>query len=201
MDFIETRMSQRPTISTGQPHPSAFERFYKIALEYYVSGRAALLCGNSLITGNLLHNAVEMLLKGQLSKTIPLEDLKNPRKFGHRLPKLWTAFKGLFPTEELTEFNTMVYELEKFEDIRYPDELLDYGASIGLGYGRGNPVSSMTLGRTEPEYQIGVGDVDAFFARLFPLCRLNPKAYFSFLSPEGRRVLSEFNAESRDWLP
>ena len=190
-----------PPMSTSQPHPRAFRHFYKIALEYYVSARAALLCHNSLITGNLLHHAVEMLLKGQVSKTVPLEELKNRKKFGHKLPKLWMAFKGLFPTEDLTEFDTMIDELEKFEKIRYPDKMLAYGACIGLGFGRGKPVTSMTPGRTEPEYQMGVGDVDAFFARLFPLCRLNPKAYFSFLSSQGRQVLTEGNAESKDWLP
>jgi hypothetical protein len=184
-----------------QPHPSAFTHFYKIALEYYVSGRAALLCRNTLITGNLLHHAVEMLLKGHVSKTIPLEDLKNPNKFGHKLPKLWTAFKGQFLTEDLTEFDTMLDELEKFERIRYPDEILADGACIGLGFGRGKPVTNMIPARTEPVYQMGIGDVDAFFARLFPLCGLNPKAYLSFLTSQGRQVLTEGNAESKDWLP
>ena len=188
-------------MSTAQPHPGAFEHFYKIALEYYVSGRAALLCGNSLVTGPLLHHAVEMLLKGQLSKTTPLADLKNPKQFGHKLLNLWAAFKGLVPTEDLTEFDRMIDELEKFETIRYPDEILTRGAFIGLGFGRGKPATNMTPGRTEPEYQMGVGDVDAFFARLFPLCGLNPKAYFGFLSSWGRQVLTEGNAESKDWLP
>ena len=78
-------------MSTTQPHPSASEHFYRIALEYYVSGRAARLCWSNLITGTLLHHAVEMLLKGQISKTNPLEDLKDPKKFGHKLPKLWPS--------------------------------------------------------------------------------------------------------------
>ena len=35
-------------MSTNQPPPkNSPEYFYKIALEYYVSGRAALLCGNT----------------------------------------------------------------------------------------------------------------------------------------------------------
>jgi hypothetical protein len=180
-------------MSSNQPLPKdPFEYFYKIALEYYVSGRAALLCGNNLVTGNLLHHAVEMLLKGQLSKSIPLEDLHT--KFYYRLLDLWPAFKALFPTIDLTEFDSMIEGLEKFEKIRYPDEILRCGAFIGLAFGRGKPV-------TISGYQIGVGDVDAFFARLFPLCGLNPKAYFGFLSLMGIRVLTGENAESKDWLP
>ena len=95
----------------------------------------------------------------------------------------------------------MIDELEKFETIRYPDEILRRGAVIGLGFGRGKPVSSTTSGRTVPEYQIGVGDVDAFFARLFPLCGINPTAYLSYLPRLGRQVLTEGNSESKDWLP
>ena len=188
-----------PVGDTAQPNPRAFRQFYAIALEYYVSGRAALLCGNTRIPGNLLHHAVEMLLKGQLSKTIPLDDLKRSKKFGHKLPLLWTTFKNLFPKHDLTEFDTIIDSVQKFEKIRYPDAILSEGAFIGIGFCRGNPVS-MTPRSTEPEYQIGVGDVDAFFRRLFPLCGLNPKAYFNSLSSQGRQVLTERNAESLDWL-
>jgi hypothetical protein len=110
-------------------------------------------------------------------------------------------FKRLFPAEDLTEFDAMIGELDRFETIRYPDAILAYGASIGIGFGRGKPVTVNTPGRSEPEYQIGVGDVDAFFARLFPLCGLNSQAYLTFLSPFGRKVLNEANAESKGWLP
>ena len=158
------------------------------------------MCQNGFFTGNLIHHAVELLLKGELSKTVPLEDLKNKKKFGHKLPKLWTTFKALFSSEDLSEFNMMISELEKFERIRYPDEILANGAFIGLGWGRGKPAANLTPGRREPEYQIGMGDEVAFFERLFPLCHMNPKAYLSFLSTLGRSVLLEANARAKDWL-
>ena len=138
------------------------------------------------VPGNLFHHAVEMLLKGLLSRTVSLKDLKDRKKFGHSLLKLWPAFKALFPVENLIEFDQMIDELERFESIRYPDEILKHGAQTVIGRGRGRPMVSSS--RTEPQYQIGMGDVDAFFGRLFPLCRMNPKAYFSFLAynEEGR---------------
>src|SRR5262245_37812924 len=94
--------------------------FFKIGLEYYVNGRAACLCGCLFTTGNLLHHAVEMMLKGELCLTIPLSDLRN-RKFGHSLTKCWEALKSVFPNENLGEFDQMMVELDKFETIRYPD--------------------------------------------------------------------------------
>ena len=94
----------------------------------------------------------------------------------------------------------MITELEKFETIRYPDELINRGAAISFGFGRGAPARHLAIGRTEPGYQIGFGDVDAFFARCFSLFSLNPKFFFSFLSSKGRAVLVEGNEESGDWL-
>jgi hypothetical protein len=169
--------------------------FYMIAMEYYVSGRAALKCGNALITGNLLHHAVEMLLKGYLSKSIPMQELK--RRFGHKLLDLWNAFKSLFSGEDLSEFDSMITDLERFEEIRYPDSLLQSGGSIGLGWGRGKPVE--TSSRPVPQYQVGLGDVDAFVARLVSLCALNPHTYVTSLSEEGWQMLTVNNSESRIW--
>jgi hypothetical protein len=188
-------------MSTTAPHPDAYQQFYQTALEYYVAARAALFCRCTLVPGNLFHHAVEMLLKGQLSKTIPLKDLKNPKKFGHKLPLLWATFKNLFPTEDLSEFEQMIAELEEFESIRYPDKILKQGAQIGIGWGRGFSIGN-TL-RNEHKYQVGMGDVDAFFGRLFPLCRINPKAYFPFLasSAEGLAAITTENAACKDWLP
>ena len=142
-----------------------------------------------------------MLLKGELSKRVPLDELK--AKFGHKLPRIWAAYKALFPSEDLTEFDPMIAAIEKFESIRYPDEIVDRGAIITLGFGRDAPVlyPETESDRPEPKFQIGLGDLDAFFARCFPLCRLNPQAYFLFLSSYGRSALEEGNDKSINWLP
>ena len=189
-------------MSAATPHPDAYEQFFKTALEYYVAGRAALICRATLVPGNLFHHAVEMLVKGQLVEDgspdgpskIPRNSATNSRRSGRRS-------KADFPPMGLSEFNQMIDELERFESIRYPDEILKHGAQIGLGWGRGRPIVSSS--GTEPKYQIGMGDVDAFFGRLFPLCRMNPKAYFGLLalSEEGRAAITTANDACKDWLP
>jgi hypothetical protein len=149
-------------------------------------------------TGNLLHHAVEMMLKGELSKTISLKDLDN--KFGHWLPKCWAAFKALFPAEDLTEFDSMITGLDPFERIRYPDNVLKDGAGITIGFGRWKAKPGFYTDPV-PEYHLAVGDVDAFFARAIPLCHINPKAYFTFLTEHGIEALTKYNDYAKDWLP
>jgi hypothetical protein len=188
-------------MSTVHSEPRTPEYFYKFALDYYITGRAAVLCRNDFVTGNLFHHAVEMLLKGQLSKTIPLGELKSPKKFGHDLQKLWTAFKTHFSSKNLAEFDAMIAELNKFENIRYPDEILAHGVCLSPSFGRNKPLINQDPSVRVPEYQMAVGDIDAFFAKLFPLCGLNPKTYLGHISSLGRQVLCEGNVEATNWLP
>jgi len=95
----------------------------------------------------------------------------------------------------------MIPELDKFETIRYPDNLLANGACIGFGFGRGRVINTLTVTHPVPEYQMGIGDVDAFFARAIQLCHMNPKAYFGFLTEHGRETLTKYNDYAKDWLP
>jgi hypothetical protein len=125
--------------------------------------------------------------------------LGHREKFGHSLPKCWITFKRTFPGEDLTEFDTMIAELDKFEKIRYPDNLLIQGAGIGFGFGRWQP-PIMSCAKPVPQHTVAIGDVDAFFARAIKLCRMNPEAYFSFLTERGREMLTKYNDHANGWL-
>src|SRR5262249_38090943 len=108
----------------------------------------------------------------------------------------------LFPDKDLTEFDPMIAELDKFEQIRYPDNLLKNKVNIGFTIGRGDRVIESTQpANLVRNYQITIGDVDAFLARLIRLCRVEPSPYFNFLSEEGEEILLKYNeaAEAR-WV-
>ena len=45
-----------------------WEEFFRTAGQYYVAGRYAAFAGFIPVTGNLLHHAIELFLKGGLSK-------------------------------------------------------------------------------------------------------------------------------------
>jgi hypothetical protein len=86
--------------SNSSPTHLADFHFFTLGIQYYVAGRQAALAGLMPITGNLFHHSVEMLLKGQLAKRLPLKTIKD--SYNHNLKKAWADFKAMFPQEGLT---------------------------------------------------------------------------------------------------
>jgi hypothetical protein len=84
------------------PEEHAIDEFFKFGSQYYVAGRYGMFAGFMPVAANLHHHAIEMLLKGALSKSMNLEELK--RKLGHRLPKIWKKFKRQANDPSLNRF-------------------------------------------------------------------------------------------------
>jgi hypothetical protein len=49
----------------------------------------------------------------------------------------------------------MIQELNRFETIRYPDEIIDKGACIGFGFNRGRVIHSVTFAHPIPLWLTG----------------------------------------------
>jgi hypothetical protein len=69
-------------------------------------------------------------LKGALSKSMPLREMK--KKLGHKLPKIWEAFKAQLGDSSLSKFDALITSLNTFEDVLYPDKLIAKGAERQL---------------------------------------------------------------------
>src|SRR4051812_17203361 len=180
-------------------HPDAWMHLFKVGMQYYIAGRAAARWQLVPIAGNLLHHAIEMLLKGELSKTLRLEDIK--KQYGHLLVKTWNAFKATHPGEDLAGFDQLVADLDRFEGIRYPDEYIKSGAVMSLGWGTLKPAIRQMVGPKLPEYYLYVNEVDVLVARLFKVCKINPPAYWGALHPEAVRLLQYENSVCEGWVP
>jgi hypothetical protein len=76
--------------------------------QYYVAGRYAAFAGLNPVAGNLLHHAIENFLKGVLSKTKTLDELK---KLGHKLPDIWAVFKAKANDVKLAQFDSTISRL------------------------------------------------------------------------------------------
>lgn len=99
--------------------------FFTLATQYYVAGRYAAQVTGIPVAGNLLHHAIEMYLKGGLGKKgLTLAELK---KLGHNLPAIWEAFKSKFGLSTSSPHNQVIRDLHDFEELRYPDSVLNRG--------------------------------------------------------------------------
>lgn len=172
-----------------------WEEFFKTAGQYYVSGRYAAIAGFIPTTGNLLHHAVEMFLKGGLSKKgLSLLELK---KLGHHLPNIWAKFKTMFNDPVLNKFDDVISSLHRFEDIRYPDLIVEKGMLAMINITRQQPTPLNPSG-PEPTYELCVQDIDELVGQIFTTAGANPTAFLGvrFHKSEAKQYLSEQNVVS-----
>jgi hypothetical protein len=168
--------------------------FYSSAAQYYVAGRFGVLASLNPIAANLMHHAIEMYLKGALLKSKTLEELADRKKFGHCLPKCWDAFKAQVGDPGLSRFDGVIAEIQKYEELRYPDW---YPASAGSMF---DVVRSAAPGpTTNPpavSYRLCLPDVDELIAAILAAAPLNPEVNLRFLKAEANEYLSRENSEA-----
>jgi hypothetical protein len=180
-------------------YPNADYHFYQIALQYYAAGRFAALTRLMTVCGNIIHHAVEMMLKGRLTHTLTLKQMAaNP--YRHSLPAIWAAFKALFPSENLNRFDQFIDLLHAFDSIRYPDRLMQQGAQITVGLVTENRLGACDPSRPEPEYRLSITDLDELMNELVRLCSINPQAYL-FGHGDAVEVILRHNVSCQGWFP
>ena len=115
-----------------------------------MTSRYGVLSGQIPVAGNILHHAIEMYLEGSLASSMTSKQLE---EFRHNLPKVWTAFKVAFPTQDLNSFNNLISSLHAFEEIRYPESILAKGMAVSVGMTRLAGTGSITP-NSVPRYEL-----------------------------------------------
>ena len=144
--------------------------FISAGMHYYVAGRYAVFAGLNPTAANLLHHAVEMALKGALVKKGM--DLKALRELSHDLPKIWRNFAAQYKIDGST-FDGVIVELQKFETIRYPDEIVKRGLKSEIGRGKPRPMSGDTT------HALRLGEIDELMDKVFTVGSISHKAFVS----------------------
>jgi hypothetical protein len=181
------RRAQRSLV----PWAEADTHFLQRGLQYYVAGRFSALAQQFPICANLLHHSVEMLLKGSLCRSHSKGQLRAMR---HNLRKAWLAFKASHQDPRLNQFDATVSALNKFERIRYPDEVLNKGM-IGTFdlFHEHKSKSQSYLANTPPHYSLNLEDVDQLVALVFEVAKFNPHFFLNSMSVSAREVLNDRN--------
>jgi hypothetical protein len=193
LHWIKTRRSTTPA---RDPEWLTFE-FYSTGMNHYVAGRWATLAGLMPVYGNQFHLAVEMFLKGALvGKGVAPDDL---RRFGHKVKRLWKAYKRYYDDGTLAQFDQLIQRLDKFEKIRYPDQIVK-GLTMGISIG----ADEQTTVRTPtplPHYEVNLATIDGLVRAIVERASVNPTALMHrLLRPDAKAALSQFNPEAGFWV-
>jgi hypothetical protein len=163
-------------------------QYQHIAIHYYIAGRSATFAASIPVVGNLFHHAVEMLLKSFLLKYHSAPNLK--RAFGHKLTKLWSAFKRVANEPALAKFDELVTELGTVEELRYPGK--GYAFTISPSKVPRSPASGPAMLGLK-HYHVNLEEIDELFAALLT-GRVNPKFIRSVLNAEAK---SQYGRENQ----
>ncbi len=176
------------------------QHFIENGIDYYVAARFAARAQLRPVCGNIYHHAVEMLLKGHLAQTQSLEEIK---RFSHKLPQLWDAYKASLPAATLAQFDQSIGLLDAFEDIRYPDEIVKHDAQIVLMWDApAGGLAGISSSEPPPSYKLVVKDLDRLVAALVGNGPINPKFLVSRLKPHALSAVTHDNpaTSSGYWL-
>jgi hypothetical protein len=166
----------------------------RLSLQYYVAGRFAALNRLHGVAPVVLHHALEYILKAALARTHTLAQLK--RKHGHDLESLWQATVQEISTLKTPVRDRTIADLNKFEDLRYPDKLIAQGASVTIGIRSGqDPVVSGSQPSSGPNYRFNLEDADELWAAVFQKVA-NAPAFLQHLPPAARTALDAENHHS-----
>src|SRR5215510_11237099 len=154
-------MSRRNSMAQHNPEMVRVH-FGQLAVQYFVAGRAAAIHQLIPVLGNLLHHAVEMALKAALSSRLSLVDLK---KLGHNLPRVWATYKTTVSID-VSRFDLVVEDLHRFEELRYPDSVLEHGAPMEFALLREHMAKPEGPSQT-PRYTLVLEDIDEFMEFIF----------------------------------
>jgi hypothetical protein len=150
--------------------------FLDLAFGYYMTGRFALL--NGLYVGpNLMHHAVELLIKYTLLKDVPeaerstqTEQIKQTYK--HDLNRLWDQYKQHVALTDLSRFDQVIPDLDRWEKVRYGGFPT---AGIGVAKAIGPVRAPAPTSRPTDLYVLGWDELDELVTAMFAASEINPK--------------------------
>jgi hypothetical protein len=167
-------------VSQSRPSKRGEDPYHYLdrAFEYYVSGRFAAL-NQFKIAANLLHHAIEMILKFGLVKGLPdgdvpakLSKLRN-RPYAHDLNELWSLYKSETGYPHLSRFDSVLSELHRWEDLRYGG--FPVGLSTAMIFAPRRGTSGSQALEPEDRYVLVLEDIDELFATILKASNINPR--------------------------
>jgi HEPN domain-containing protein len=167
--------------------------YFDAALHYHIAARYATTAWFVPASGNFVHHALEFYLKGALIEKL---DEEASRKLGHNLKKLWRLYKRERKNPTLNKFDQTIRDINKFERIRYPEEIIRLGMLAEIGFVRNVPrLRPKPPAKSPPgeRYELALDEADELVRLIFQLERMNPAFYINKLNEHAKRYLEHNN--------
>jgi HEPN domain-containing protein len=167
--------------------------YFDAALHYHITARYATTAWFAPASGNFAHHALEFYLKGALIEKL---DEAARRKLRHDLKKLWRLYKRERKNPALNDFDQTIQDINKFERIRYPEEIIRLGMLAEIGFVRNTPQPRpKPPAKTPPgeRYQLALDEVDELVKLIFQVEGLLPAFYINRLNEHAKRYLEHNN--------
>ncbi len=178
---------------------------------YYLAGRYTTHGHMVPVCGNLMHHAVEMLIKSALAREMTWAQIQElgawpPKGYRHNIRLLWQAFKDRpeADTSLLWVFDEVIGWLHKWEDIRYPETLVRIGGLINISPIVDLQPHEMTHTAAPPdtqrdpllppwdppeEFRLILPQVDRLVTAILVAAQVNPEALRNRLNHHGAAYL------------
>jgi hypothetical protein len=129
-----------------------------------------------------------------MEKTKTLKELRD--KIGHSLVKCWKAFKEQVNDSAFDKFDEVISEIDKYEELRYPDEK-PKGMNSMFDIVRWTPPNTAdTPASNTPHYRLCLPDVDELIAAILAAASVNPETYLCFMRAEANEYVVRENGEA-----
>lgn len=157
--------------------------YFETGLQYYVAARYSATAALIPVSGNLFHHALEMFLKGYLTKDLN-EDERIRLK--HDLKKTWKLYKSKVGDASLGKFDALISDLDKFEDIRYPEPIARSGMTATIDFGGPTiPAVSTSGSRQLRAFKINVAELDELMKLIFTKSHVNLATFAAALNRDA----------------
>jgi hypothetical protein len=175
------------------------QRLLDTGMQFYAVGRYTVFAGVNLLAGNILHHAIEMILKGALVSRVAAsvngtqKDLQDLASVNCRLEDLWAEFKKGLLAQDVARYDRAIRELSRFEDLRGPHKGTIQGRLCSISAAKGPAISDKSWGRPEPTYDLSLEEIDDLANAILGAAGASPLCFTSASKP-AKPHLSDVNA-------
>jgi hypothetical protein len=169
-------------------------------MQYYVAARFAAVAHLVPVAATLAHHALEALLKASAAQGLTKTQILRFRgTYGHDLVKLWDAFRAKHPAPKFRRFQGLIREINKFERIRFAEQLIGTGVIIETMFSRPAraPLPKMRRPGPERKFKLRVDVLDDLVREIFKAEGKNPAFYSSIYNGTRSKQFYEWNNQHR----